>query len=88
MPTYEYQCEKCEHYFTLNLSISNRNTPEEQPCPECNELHVKKVMFTPPALGDAIRLRVRRPDEGFKDVLRKIHDQTPGSRLKDNSSFI
>lgn len=45
-------------------------------------------MMTPAELGDSVRLRIRRPDEGFKDVLRKIHDSTPGSTLKNNSSYI
>ena len=64
------------------------HTPEEIPCPECQELRVKKVIATAPSLGDSVRLRIRRPDEGFKDVLRKIHDSTPGSTLKNNSSYI
>lgn len=88
MPTYEYLCEKCEYYFTNFLSISRMNEPEGEPCPSCSEKAVKKVMMTAPAIGDAVRLHVRRPDEGFKDVLRKIHDQTPGSKIKQNSSFI
>ena len=64
------------------------HTPEAIPCPDCQELRVKKVIMTAPALGDSVRLRIRRPDEGFKDVLRKIHDSTPGSTLKNNSSYI
>ena len=88
MPTYEYQCEQCEHYFTKKLSIDERNTPEMEPCPECQEVQVKKVMFTAPSLGDPVRLGIKKPSDGFKDVLRKIHAQTPGSKLKDNSSFI
>ena len=88
MPTYEYQCDKCEHYFTKFTSIAKMLESEEEPCPNCSEVAVKKVMLTAPAIGDAVRLRVRRPDGGFKEVLHKIHEKTPGSRIKDNSSFI
>ena len=88
MPTYEYLCEKCEHYFTQFRSISTMNAPEEEPCPNCGEVAVKKVMMTAPAIGDAVRLRIRRPDGGFKEVLQKIHEKTPGSTIKNNSSFI
>jgi putative FmdB family regulatory protein len=88
MPTYEYLCEKCEHYFTQYLSISSMNVPEETPCPNCSEIAVKKVMMTAPAIGDPVRLRVRRPDNGFKEVLQKIHEKTPGSTINNNSSFI
>ena len=88
MPTYEYQCEKCLHYFTRNVTIPNRNQPEEEPCPSCAEQAIKKVMLNAPALGDAVRLRVRRPDNGFREVLQKIHEKTPGSTLNNNSSYI
>lgn len=88
MPTYEYQCENCEHYFTQFVSIANMNLAEKEPCPNCDEIAIKKVMFTAPAVGDAARLRIRRPDNGFREVLQKIHEKTPGSRIKDNSSFI
>ena len=33
MPTYEYQCEACEEYFTKFLSIPNMNQPTEEACP-------------------------------------------------------
>ena len=88
MPTYEYQCEKCEHYFTRNVSISSMHEPEGEPCANCGELSVKKVILTAPTLGDPVRLGLRRPDNGFKEVLQKILDKTPGSTLKSNSSYI
>ena len=88
MPTYEYQCEKCEHYFTRNVSISSMHEPEGDPCSNCGELTVKKVMLTAPTLGDPVCLAFRRPDNGFREVLQKIHDKTPDSTLKNNSSYI
>lgn len=62
--------------------------PEGEPCANCGELSVKKVILTAPTLGDPVRLGLRRPDNGFKEVLQKIHDKTPGSTLKSNSSYI
>lgn len=88
MPTYEYQCEKCEHYFTLFTSISNMNQAEEQPCPNCSELAVKKVMFTAPTIGDPVRLGIRRPDGGFTEVLQKIHAKNPGSNINTTSRYM
>jgi|APGre2960657373_1045057.scaffolds.fasta_scaffold00221_3 putative FmdB family regulatory protein len=88
MPTYEYLCDKCEHYFTKFTSISTMNLAEEEPCPNCAEIAVKKVMLTAPAIGDAVRLHIRRPDNGFREVLQKIHEKTPGSRINNNSSYI
>lgn len=88
MPTYEYQCEKCDHYYTQYLSISRMLEPEGEPCPNCAEKAVKKVMMTPPAFGDPVRLGIRRPDGGFKEVLQKIHGSNRGSKLNTDSRYI
>lgn len=37
--------------------------------------------FTPdsaPSIGDPVRLGLRKPDAGFKEVLQKISERTPG----------
>ena len=88
MPTYEYRCEKCEHYFTRNVSISSMYVPEEDPCTNCGEVAVKKVMLTAPTLGDPVRLGIRRLDNGFKEVLQKIHVKTPGSNINTTSRYM
>jgi putative FmdB family regulatory protein len=88
MPTYEYSCSTCQSYRELILPIDKRMQPESEPCPECGEITVQLVMFSAPSLGDSVRLRVRRPDEGFKDVLREVHKRNLGSNIKDTSSFI
>jgi putative FmdB family regulatory protein len=88
MPTYEYQCEKCEHYFTDYKSMSQMNQPEEEPCPNCGEICVKKVMFTAPSLADPVRIGRIRPDGGFQEVLQKIHANNPGSKLNTDSRYI
>lgn len=37
-----------------------------------------------PAIGDPVRLGLRKPDAGFKEVLQKIADRTPGGKgLRD-----
>lgn len=86
MPNYEYKCDKCEHYFEKILSIPNMKQPEEEPCPNCGEVQVKKVIFSAPALGDPVRLGIRRPDGGFKEVMQKIESNNRGNTLS-NSSF-
>ena len=81
MATYEYQCEKCEHYFTALIPMSEMLVPEGEPCPNCKKKAVKKVMLTAPALGDPARLGITKPDGGFKEVLQKIHASNRGSNL-------
>jgi hypothetical protein len=61
---------------------------EAEPCPQCAEVAVKKVIRSAPALGDSVRLGLRHPDNGFKDVLKKIHEATPGSRLDKNNKYM
>ena len=88
MPTYEYLCEECQYYFTKFCSISSMNDAESEECPNCNKIRIKKVMLSPPALGDSVRLGIRRPDDGFREVLQKIHESTPHSNVKHSSSYI
>jgi hypothetical protein len=40
-----------------------------------------ELIITPPHLGDPVRLGIRRTDQGFKEVMQKIHSTTPGSQL-------
>ena len=60
--------------------------PTEEPCSECGG-SVEKVILGAPSLGDAIRLGVTRPDSGMKEVLQKIHERTPGSKLNSVSQL-
>ena len=89
MPTYEYHCTACDHRFTLMVRITQMDAPTSEACPSCNEFHVERNFPSiAPTIGDAVRLGIRRPDEGFKDVLRKIHDANPQSNIKDTSRYI
>ena len=42
MPIYEYKCNECEHTFDDYLSVSDRDKPLKQPCPECGVKSVTK----------------------------------------------
>ena len=49
--------------------------------------HMESVILTSPSLGDPTKLTAtRKMDSGFKEVLQKIHDKTPGSTLNTHSS--
>lgn len=89
MPTYEYHCAACDHQFEKNMRISVMDVPTQEPCPSCHEMQVERLFPSiAPSIGDAVRLGIRRPDEGFKDVLRKIHDANPQSNIRDTSRYI
>jgi len=41
MPTYEYQCNACDHSFELFQSIKARSVRK---CPQCGKLKVKRII--------------------------------------------
>ena len=85
MPIYDYKCPACDHVFEKTVKMANYL--ELQDCPECNTKSERTVVGAP-GLGDPMRLGLQKPSDGFKDVLRRIHERTPGSQLKNNSSYI
>jgi putative FmdB family regulatory protein len=88
MPIYDYRCETCGYQFESRHTIENMHQPEHEPCPECQVETVVKTFRGAPGLVDPVRIGLRKPDSGFKEVLQKIHEKTPGSRLKDSSRYI
>lgn len=43
--------------------------------------HLESIITSAPPIGDSVRLGVTRTDQGFKEVLQRIHEKTPGSQL-------
>ena len=41
MPTYDYECENCDHAFELFQTISE---PLKRKCPECGKLKLKRLI--------------------------------------------
>ena len=80
MPYYDYQCTSCKHEFEINMKISERNVPTQEPCPECSERDVELQLATP-TIGDPWRFAGKRPDEGFRDRLREIKKHHRGSTI-------
>lgn len=73
MPTYSYQCTKCENNFDKILKIAEMHQPTTEPCPNCqSEGTVVKTIGGAPSMGDPVRLGLRKHDNGFKEVLQRI----------------
>ena len=74
MPAYTYRCEACKHEFERVYKIADRDLPINEPCPSCNtQGQVLKTISGAPSLGDPVRLGIRKTDQGFKEVMQKIH---------------
>lgn len=75
MPTYDFRNTETGETFTKTMKIAEKEQYlQENP-------HIHQTYLTAPAMGDSVRLGVRKADNGFKEVLQKIHQKTPGSRL-------
>jgi putative FmdB family regulatory protein len=83
MPFYAHQCPSCQNIFEKLLKIADRDTMPE--CPECATPSNRLVEA--PMMVDPVRAGRVRPDEGFREVLHKIHSKNPGSRLNENPYF-
>lgn len=46
MATYEFQCKKCEHKFSLDLSFKEYEKLERK-CPQCESKEVKRIYSSP-----------------------------------------
>lgn len=43
MPTYDYQCDACDHLFEVFQGI---NDPKKRKCPECGKLKLRRLLGT------------------------------------------
>ena len=78
MPTYTFQNTSTKEVVDKILKISEREDWLKDN-PEWQQIHTKA-----PAMGDPVRLGITRMDNGFREVLQKIHERSPGSTLKDS----
>lgn len=65
--------------------IADRKQPEGEPCPSCTS-HTVQLKIGTPGMGDSVRLGIRTNDDGFREVLSKIHASQPKSNLRDKLS--
>jgi len=85
MPTYEYQCDKCQTYFTALLKLSERTKPTEEPCEECGTEHsVKQVITCVPPWIDPVRLGRAKAPSDFRQVLKGMKNFYKGSTIKED----
>jgi len=80
MPTYEFRNKETGEVTEVFMKISQRDQYL------LDNPHLEQTMTQAPAFtGDHI---VVKKDSGFKEVLQKIHEKTPGSQLNRISTQI
>jgi hypothetical protein len=81
MPLYDFKNKDTGEVFEKMMSISAK---EEYLAANPN---VESVLGAN-MLIDPVRLGVRKTDQGFKEVLQRIHEKTPGSQLNQSAKQI
>ena len=79
MPTYTFRNKKTDEVFD---SIMSWNTREEflKINPDLEPI------IGSPSIGDSVRLGIRKPDDGFREVMSKIHSANYKSNLSSKLS--
>jgi hypothetical protein len=72
MPTYLFKNMSTGETFEEFMSITAR---EEY---LVNNPDLIQLVNSAPALGDSVRLGLRKPDDGFRDVLKEIKNKHSG----------
>ena len=79
MPTYTYRNINTGEVFDKMMKIADK----EQFLLDNPNL---ESIIGAPAMGDSVRLGIRRPDNGFREVLSKISDANYKSNLRGKLS--
>lgn len=81
MPTYDFRNKDTGEITTRIMKIAEK----EQYL--ADNPHLESYIGTAPAMGDPVRMGVRKIDGGFKEVLQKISERTPGGKaIRDHST--
>jgi len=80
MPTYTFRNTETDEVFDKLMSCKDR----EQYLADNPQL--EPIIGGAPAMGDSVRLGIRRTDDGFKEVLSKISAANYKSNLSDKLS--
>jgi hypothetical protein len=81
MPLYDFRNKETGEIVEMAMSYGSKQQYL------IDNPHMESVIITSPALGDPTKLSAtKKMDSGFKEVLQKIHEKTPGSTLNQSSS--
>jgi hypothetical protein len=79
MPTYMFNNKETGEITEVSMKISELD-PYRASNPNL------ETIIQAPMICDPVRVGARKMDTGFKEVLQKIHERTPGSKLNKSST--
>ena len=79
MPTYNFRDTETDEEFEITMKIAELDQYKID-----NPTH-QQFLTRAPSIGDSVRLGRTKIDNGFREVLHKVAEKTPGGgRLKDH----
>ncbi len=86
MPTYDYECDACQHTFEL---FQNINDPVKKKCPECGKLKLRRLFGTGAAIvfkGSGFYQTDYRSESYKKDAKAAKDAAKPADKKGDSAS--
>ena len=83
MPYYDYKCKECEHTWEEQQSISARNVPRYNPCPNCGTSEDIVLKIGTPHLSASVWNNKKPPSDvqqRLKDI-GKDHKKITGQEM-------
>lgn len=75
MPTYDYECQSCEHQFGLIMKMSEYDTKFKPSCPECGAEEKTTRIYTAPMInfsGDGWATKNNRIKGQMRDKNKRL----------------
>ena len=86
MPLYDFECEKCNHYYEEFHTIADMDIPLSKPCPVCKETGNVIRIVGSAGIGDSARLESTKgrlkPTKEFTEVMTRIKKKHPASKFE------
>jgi putative FmdB family regulatory protein len=86
MPLYDFECEKCNHFYEEFHIIAEMDKPLNKPCPSCKKKGGIIRIVGSGRIVDSARLESTkgrlRPTKEFTEVMTRIKKNHPASRFE------
>jgi hypothetical protein len=86
MAIFVVQCDTCGCEEEFMAKIDDRDRMNGESCPYCDHGRMYRII-TPVAFGCPVRMGLSGKCGGMKEVLQKIHANTPGSQIDKQSTI-
>lgn len=73
MPTYTFEEQATGNIVERHMRISELDDFKK------NNPQFKQVHVAPFAIGDTVRMGMKKPDQSFRELLKHIHNKTGGN---------